>query len=142
RELGPRMVARLRRRRQHAHTAPASHHGPEQRLPGLVITHQRDDVRCDRPVIGMAAVYLPAPRPRGLALRALAPWHAGVLLQLAGAVERGGAGRGADPPRGPEPVEGAAGRAQRAPRVPARVAPQKDPPPRPPAATDPPPPPP
>src|SRR5262249_46957881 len=70
----------------------------------------------------MAPVHLPAPRPCGLALRALAPWHAGVLLQLVGAVEIGSVGRRVEPRPDAEAVDGCAGRDQRRHRILIQVA--------------------
>src|SRR5262249_27561681 len=74
-------------RRRRPQTLAALHDQFDQRLAGARVILHRQDVARHAAVRLEAAPYLLAARPGGFAGRALAPRHAGVFLELVGAIE-------------------------------------------------------
>src|SRR5262249_18579196 len=98
----------LGKRRRRLQTLAALHDQFDQRLAGASVILHRQDVTRHAAVRLEAAPHLLAARPGGFAGRALAPRHAGVFLELVGAIEPRRVGRSGQTASYAEPVDGRA----------------------------------
>src|SRR5262249_6698992 len=89
-------------------TLPGLHDQFDQRLAGAGVILHRQDVARHAAVRLEAAPHLLAARPGGFAGRALAPRHAGVFLELLGAIQPRRVGRRGQTASDAEPVDGRA----------------------------------
>ena len=89
--------------------AAVLHDQLDQRLAGLVVALERQDIAGHPAIRSVPAPHLLAPRPRRLAGRTLAPRQPGVFLKLVGAVERRHVGRGGQAGADAEAVDRRAG---------------------------------
>ena len=89
REFARRAFADLCQRRRRRNTFSRAHHRHDQRLTGLCVIFQREDVAAHAAVAVIGAPYLLAAGPGDLAFGQFAARLAGIFLQLVGAVERG-----------------------------------------------------
>ena len=85
---------------------PPTHDRRDQCFAGLAVIFQRQYVSAHKLVGAVAPPDLFASRPRGLALRKLAPWLAVVFLELVGTIERRRVDRCIEVHTDAEPVDG------------------------------------
>src|SRR5262249_29804522 len=94
RELARGMLSDLRKSRRRCDTLSTAHDGYDEWFASLAVIGQRQDVSAQALIGAVTPPALFSSGPRDLALRKLAPWLAGIFLELIGAIERGRVDRG------------------------------------------------